>query len=213
LRSPVSTSVRLSLTPGPAPAPHRHGTGCGGPLTRLVVAVADHQPSTILVELAGVVLDLGRDLGLQRRCRAPSRTISSSNDPPTAAGACALDSDSSSTTLSTGVPSDNQRANAGPNQNHQTSRSSSRRCAPFTSPRRGPSTGSDHCSQSWAKSPRTPVPLGGIHDDRSWGGLGLVTAFLPALVPRSGWWCAGAGCWPFSGVGCGGVCGAVPRPG
>ncbi len=60
---------------GTTPAPHRHGTGCGGPLTRLVVAVADHQPSTILVELAGVVLDLGRDLGLQRRCQPLPGTV------------------------------------------------------------------------------------------------------------------------------------------
>jgi len=57
-----------------------------------------------------------------------------------------LDSDSSSTTLSTGATSENQRANAGPDQNLQTSRSSSGRCATFTSRRRGPSTGSDHCS-------------------------------------------------------------------
>ena len=79
MRSPVSTSVRVSLTPGArtgtTPAPHRHGTGCGGPLTRLVAAVADHQPSTILVELLGVVLDIGRDLGLQRRCQPLPGTV------------------------------------------------------------------------------------------------------------------------------------------
>jgi len=40
-----------------------------------VVAVADHQPSTILVELAGVVLDIGRDLGLQRRCQHLPSTV------------------------------------------------------------------------------------------------------------------------------------------
>ena len=55
--------------------PHRHRTGCGGHLTRLVVAVADHQPSTNLIELRGVVLDTGRDLGLQRRCQHLPGTV------------------------------------------------------------------------------------------------------------------------------------------
>jgi len=32
-----------------------------------VVAVADHQPATVLVDLVGVCLDVGGDLGLQRR--------------------------------------------------------------------------------------------------------------------------------------------------
>jgi len=84
-----------------------------------VVAVADHQPSTIL-ELRGVVLDIDRDFGLQRRCQHLPGTVADDlieQRPTTAAGACALDSDSSSTTLSTGVPSENQRANAGPDQN------------------------------------------------------------------------------------------------
>jgi len=63
-----------ALVVGPR-GPHRHRTGCGGHLTRLVVAVADPQPSTILVELAGVVLDLGRDLGLQRRCQHLPGTV------------------------------------------------------------------------------------------------------------------------------------------
>ena len=55
--------------------PHRHHTGCGGHLTRLVVAGADHQPSTILIELRGVVLDIDRDLGLQRRCQHLPGTV------------------------------------------------------------------------------------------------------------------------------------------
>ena len=55
--------------------PHRHRTGCGGHLTRLVVAVADHQPSTNLIELRGVVLDTGSDLGLQRRCQHLPGTV------------------------------------------------------------------------------------------------------------------------------------------
>ena len=33
----------------------------------LVIAVADHQPATVLVDLVGVSVDVGGDLGLQRR--------------------------------------------------------------------------------------------------------------------------------------------------
>jgi len=39
------------------------------------VAVADHQPVTLLIELVGVGVDVGRDLGLQRRRQHPPRTL------------------------------------------------------------------------------------------------------------------------------------------
>jgi len=46
---------------------HQHRTCRRGHLPGLVVAVADHQPATVLVDLVGVCLDVGGDLGLQRR--------------------------------------------------------------------------------------------------------------------------------------------------
>src|SRR4051794_29755079 len=60
---------------------------------------------------------------------APSPTSSSNSDPPTAAGVCLSGSDSSCTTLSTGVPSRTSAPNVGPDQNLMTSRSSSGGCA------------------------------------------------------------------------------------
>ncbi len=92
----------LVVDPGCA---YRHRTGSGGHLTGGVVAVADDQPVAVLIELVSMGTYIGGDLGLHRRrsiCRAPSRTISSSSDSPTAAGACALVSASSWTTLSMG---------------------------------------------------------------------------------------------------------------
>jgi hypothetical protein len=47
--------------------PHRDRPGRGGHLPRLVVAVADHQPATLLVDLVAVGVDVGGDLGVQRR--------------------------------------------------------------------------------------------------------------------------------------------------
>ena len=44
-----------------------HRTRRRGHLPRLMEAVADHQPTTVGVDLAAVRLDIGRDLGLQRR--------------------------------------------------------------------------------------------------------------------------------------------------
>ena len=46
---------------------YRHRTRRRGHLPRLVVAVAHHQPVPVLVDLARVGLDVGGDLGLQRR--------------------------------------------------------------------------------------------------------------------------------------------------
>src|SRR5665648_1001696 len=47
--------------------PHRHRTRGRGDLPLLVVPVANHQSTTVLVELVGEHLDVGGDLGLQRR--------------------------------------------------------------------------------------------------------------------------------------------------
>ena len=62
-RSPVPGSTRLSLTRGADP----HRARRRGHLPRLMVAVADHQPVTVLVDLIRVRVDVGGDLGLQRR--------------------------------------------------------------------------------------------------------------------------------------------------
>jgi len=112
------------------------------------VALADHQPSTILIELRGVVLDIDRDLGLQRHCQHLPSTVADDliEQRPTHRGRSVCVGLGLFFYYLEHVPSENQRANAGPDQNLQTSRSSSGRCATFTSRRRGPSTGSDHCS-------------------------------------------------------------------
>ena len=68
------------------------------------MTVADHQPVTILIDLLGMGVDIGRQLRLQGGdasiCLAASRTISSSTEP-----LASLGSASSWTTLSMGVPS------------------------------------------------------------------------------------------------------------
>ena len=46
---------------------HRHRTRGGQHLALVVIAVAHHQPATVLVDLIGELLDVGGDLGLQRR--------------------------------------------------------------------------------------------------------------------------------------------------
>ena len=74
----------LVVDPG---RPNRHRTRGRQHLTLAVEAVAYHQPIPVLVDLASMGIDIGGDLGLQRRREhrpAPSRTISSSNDPPAA---------------------------------------------------------------------------------------------------------------------------------
>ena len=46
---------------------HRHRPRRGQHLPLMVIAVAHHQPATVLVDLVGVGVDIGGDLGLQRR--------------------------------------------------------------------------------------------------------------------------------------------------
>jgi hypothetical protein len=45
---------------------HRDGTGSGEHFPFGVISVAHNQPAVILVDLAGVSVDVGGDLGLQR---------------------------------------------------------------------------------------------------------------------------------------------------
>ena len=47
--------------------PHRHRPRRGQHLALVVVAVADHQPTPVLVDLTDMGVDVGGDLGLQRR--------------------------------------------------------------------------------------------------------------------------------------------------
>jgi hypothetical protein len=104
----------------------------------------------LLVDLADELLDIGGDLGLRAAasiCRAPSRTTSSSSDPPAAPAVFSLDASASRTTLSIGHTFPSRRANADLDQNMQWASILLGRCARLTSPRRGPSTGSDHCSR------------------------------------------------------------------
>src|SRR6476619_1600387 len=80
--------------------------------------------------------------------RAPSRTISSSNDPP--AALFSLDASASWTTLSMGVPSRTSASTPALDQTYLDLQIILGKVRPFTSPGRGPSTSSDHCSDGQA---------------------------------------------------------------
>ena len=109
------------------------------------MAVSDHQPPTRLVELVDERVDVGGDLGLQRDGKHLPSAVPDDliKQRPTGRLVGHLDVVDY---LEHERTFPNQRANAGPDQSSVTTRSSSGRCAPSRSPRRGPSTGSDHCS-------------------------------------------------------------------
>jgi hypothetical protein len=75
IRSPVSGSVRPSLTRGVSAYDHLHRPGAGEHLARLMRAVAHHQPPPALVTLVGELGDLGVDLGRQRLGHHPPGTL------------------------------------------------------------------------------------------------------------------------------------------
>jgi hypothetical protein len=105
-----------------------------------VVAVANHQPLPVHVDLAGMGLDVGGHLG------SPSRTIASNSDELTAEPLTASRPAPSWTTLTMGVPSRTDAPNAGPDQNLDHFQIISGRCSPPRHLTEGPtSTGSDHC--------------------------------------------------------------------
>ena len=54
---------------------HRHRARAGGHLTRLVIAIAHHQPPPVLVTLVGEPGAVGVHLGLQRLGQHPPRTL------------------------------------------------------------------------------------------------------------------------------------------
>jgi hypothetical protein len=108
-------------------------------------AITDHQPPTVLVELVLELLDIGGDLGLQRRGQPLPSTITHDliKKRPTGRLVGRLDVVDY---LEHERTFPNQRANAGPDQIPVATRSSSGRCRSFAFTRRRPSTGSDHCS-------------------------------------------------------------------
>jgi len=68
-REPLSlTSFRVDTLVVDPRRPHRHRPRRGQHLAGAVVAVAYHQPIPILVDLTQVGVDVGGNLGLQRRC-------------------------------------------------------------------------------------------------------------------------------------------------
>ena len=127
---------------------HRHRTRGGAHLPRLVVAVADHQPVSVLVDLVGVGRDVGRDLGLQRRREHLPRAVTDDliEQRPTTRGRVDAGLDVLLDYLEHGRTFPSRRANADPDQNLYGLQILLGRYATLTSPRRGPSTGSDHCS-------------------------------------------------------------------
>ena len=54
---------------------HLHRTRAGHHRARLVVAIADHESTTVLVDLVGELLHIRRHLGLQRRGQHLPRTV------------------------------------------------------------------------------------------------------------------------------------------
>jgi hypothetical protein len=102
-----------------------------------VEAVADHQPVTGLVELAGMSLDVRGDLGLQRRRQHLPRTLAGQlvqQRPADRRGRVLVGVGLLVDYLEHGRTFPNQRANADPDQSSVASRSSSGRCAPSRHP-------------------------------------------------------------------------------
>jgi len=98
-----------------------------------MVAIADHQPPTVLIDLVGERIDVGGDLGLQRRREHLSSAVADQlvqqrpADPSRDVG---VGLERLVDYLEHRRTFPNQRANAGPDQNYFDFRSSSGRCAP-----------------------------------------------------------------------------------
>ncbi len=114
-----------------------------------MVAVADHQPPAVLVELLGVGFDVGGDLGLQRRGEHLPGAVAHDRVEqrlgrlgPGLVGLVLLVD-----YLEHGRTFPNQRVNAGPDQSCFDLKIILGKVRSFTSPGRGSSTGSDHCSR------------------------------------------------------------------
>jgi len=114
-----------------------------------VVAVADHQPTTLLVNPLAKRLDMSGDLGLHRRRQHLPSTLASELVEQRAAdsrGGVLVGLGLFLDYLEHGRTFPNQRANAGPDQNFDDFQIILGKVRSSTSPGRGPSTGSDHCS-------------------------------------------------------------------
>lgn len=65
-REPLTfTSFRVDPLVVDPRCPHRHRTSSGHHLPLVVVAVTHHQPTTVLIDLIGELIDIDSDLGLQ----------------------------------------------------------------------------------------------------------------------------------------------------
>ncbi len=113
--------------------PHRHCSRGRGDLPCLPVAVTDHQPVAGLVDGVGMDVDVGGDLGLQRRGEHRSRAVADKLVQQRRAhrGRGVLGGrDLLVDYLEHRRTFPNRRASAGPDQRTMDSRSSSGRCAP-----------------------------------------------------------------------------------
>jgi hypothetical protein len=112
-----------------------------------VVAVAHDQPVAVLVALVGELGDVGVHLGPQRLGQHPPRALPDDLvDQRPRRAARVVGRGLVMNYLEHGRTFPNRRANAGPDQNSFGFQIFLGKVRPFTSPRRGPSTGSDHCS-------------------------------------------------------------------
>ena len=127
---------------------HRDRTRSGAHLSRLVVTVAHHQAVAVLVDLVSVCLDVGGDLGLQRRREHLPSPITDDliQQRPAPRSRVDVGLDVLLDCLEHGRTFPSRRANTDTDQNLYGLQILLGRYATLTSPRRGPSTGSDHCS-------------------------------------------------------------------
>jgi hypothetical protein len=107
----------LVVDPG---RPDRHRPRRGRDLPRLVIAVTDHQPTPVAVQQIGVRLDVGGDLGLQRRRQHLPRPLAHElvqHRPTTVPSGVVVGQRLVVNYLEHRRTFPNQRANAGPDQN------------------------------------------------------------------------------------------------
>jgi len=114
-----------------------------------VVAVADHQPVTGLVDLTCVGVDVGGDFGLQRRREHRPGAVADQlvqQRPAHPSRGVSVGPGLFLDYIEHGRTFPNQRVNAGPDQSFSDFQIILGKVRTFTSPGRGPSTCSDHCS-------------------------------------------------------------------
>jgi hypothetical protein len=103
--------------------PHRHHARRRGHLPRLLIPITDHQPVTLRIELVDVSGRVGGDLRGQRRGQHPPSTIAHDLIEQRLPGrqAAAVGAGLIVDYLEHRRTFPNQRANAGPDQNNETS--------------------------------------------------------------------------------------------